>query len=163
MKQFGSYPTGVNLFKVNDGNLRTICEICSKLAIKTPERRQCFSVSIFDFEQLNTGWDNRSLTHVTYIRLMIHSYRNHSIDLNCKFIDWFLYGCNIGVIWSRNTAQNRLADFCMMWTVTLNELIVFKCFKQVFIIWNMFPYRLHEREQNSDLPIYQRLLLIHCN
>ena len=42
----------------------------------------------------------------------------------------------------------------MMWTVTLNELIVFKCFKQVFIIWNMFPYRLDEREQNSDLPIY---------
>ena len=30
---------GIYLFKVNDENTRTSCEICSKLTIKTPERR----------------------------------------------------------------------------------------------------------------------------
>ena len=31
-----SYPAGIYLFKVNKRN-RTICEMCSKLTIKTPE------------------------------------------------------------------------------------------------------------------------------
>ena len=31
----GSYPAGIYLFKVNNGNTRTICEICLKLTIKT--------------------------------------------------------------------------------------------------------------------------------
>ena len=33
-----SYPAGIYLFKVNKRN-RKICEMCSKLTIKTPERR----------------------------------------------------------------------------------------------------------------------------
>ena len=54
-------------FKVNNRNTRTTCEICSKLTIKTPERRQWRRSSIFiinckhissfvlivDFEQTN--------------------------------------------------------------------------------------------------------------
>ena len=31
------FPTGIYLFKVNNRNTRTICEICSKLTIKTAE------------------------------------------------------------------------------------------------------------------------------
>ena len=34
------FPGGTYLLKVNNGNTRTICEICLKLTIKTPERRQ---------------------------------------------------------------------------------------------------------------------------
>ena len=34
------YSAGNYLFKVNNSNTRTRCEICSKLTIKTPERRQ---------------------------------------------------------------------------------------------------------------------------
>ena len=34
------YPAGIYLLKVNNRNTRTWCEICSKLTIKTPERRQ---------------------------------------------------------------------------------------------------------------------------
>ena len=34
-----SYPVGIYLLKVNNRNSRATCEICSKLAIKTPERR----------------------------------------------------------------------------------------------------------------------------
>ena len=33
------YPAGIYLFKVNNGNTRAMCEICSKLKIRTPERR----------------------------------------------------------------------------------------------------------------------------
>ena len=32
-------PDGIYLFKVNNRNTRTRCEICSKLTINTPERR----------------------------------------------------------------------------------------------------------------------------
>ena len=42
------------MFKVNNRKTRTRCEICSKLTIKIPERRQyytpCSSVSIVNFE-----------------------------------------------------------------------------------------------------------------
>ena len=34
-----SNPAGIYLLKVNNRNTRTRCEICSKLTIKTPERR----------------------------------------------------------------------------------------------------------------------------
>ena len=33
-------PAGIYMFKVDNRNSRTRCEICSKLTIKTPERRQ---------------------------------------------------------------------------------------------------------------------------
>ena len=37
--RFESYPANIYLFKVNYKNTRKKCEICSKLTIKTPERR----------------------------------------------------------------------------------------------------------------------------
>ena len=33
------YPAGIYWLKVNNRNTRTECEVCSKLRIKTPERR----------------------------------------------------------------------------------------------------------------------------
>ena len=36
----GEDPAGIYLLKVNNRNTRTRCEICSKLTIKKPERRQ---------------------------------------------------------------------------------------------------------------------------
>ena len=56
------------MFKVNNRNTKTRCEICSKLTIKIPERllsllltlniyfTPCSSVSIDNFEQVNAGW-----------------------------------------------------------------------------------------------------------
>ena len=35
----GIKPAGNKMFKVNNRNTRTRCEICSKLTIKVPERR----------------------------------------------------------------------------------------------------------------------------
>ena len=39
MLQMLHFPAGNYMFKVNNRNTRTRCEICSKLTIKTPERR----------------------------------------------------------------------------------------------------------------------------
>ena len=55
------------MFKVNNRNTKTRCEICSELTIKTAERRQWgrsgvflvnfeHSVSIVNFEQVNADW-----------------------------------------------------------------------------------------------------------
>ena len=41
------YPAGSYMFKVNNRNTRTRCEICSKLTIKTPERRQWSRSGVF--------------------------------------------------------------------------------------------------------------------
>ena len=38
-QSFIAFPAGIYLLKVNNRNTRTRCEICSKLTIKTPERR----------------------------------------------------------------------------------------------------------------------------
>ena len=38
-KRWNHVPAGIYLLKVNNRNTRTRCEICSKLTIKTPERR----------------------------------------------------------------------------------------------------------------------------
>ena len=44
---------GIYLFKVSNRNTRIICEICPKLIIKTPERRQPISgVFIVNFEKI---------------------------------------------------------------------------------------------------------------
>ena len=55
-----TFPAGNYMFKVNNRNTRTRCEIYSKLTIKIPERRlwrllMAF-VSIIYFEQINAGW-----------------------------------------------------------------------------------------------------------
>ena len=38
-KKVGLYPAGNYMFKVNNKNFRTGCEICLKLTTKIPERR----------------------------------------------------------------------------------------------------------------------------
>ena len=44
-----SHPAGIYLFKVNNRNTRTRCEICSKLTIKTPE----LLLTIVNFEHIS--------------------------------------------------------------------------------------------------------------
>ena len=50
-----SNPADIYLFKVKNGDSRTICEICSKLIIKITERRYWPhpGVFIFNFEQIS--------------------------------------------------------------------------------------------------------------
>ena len=46
---------GIYLFKANNRNTRTMCEICSKLTIKSPERRHLRSSGVFivNFAQIS--------------------------------------------------------------------------------------------------------------
>ena len=49
------FPAGIYMLKVNNRNTRTRYEICSKLTIKTPERRYftpCSSVSIVNVDHV---------------------------------------------------------------------------------------------------------------
>ena len=48
-------PAGIYLFKVNNRNTRTRCEIYSKLTINTPERRQWRRSGVFivNFEHIS--------------------------------------------------------------------------------------------------------------
>ena len=48
-------PTNIYLSKVNDKNTRKRCEICSKLTIKTPERRHWRRSGVFivNFEHIS--------------------------------------------------------------------------------------------------------------
>ena len=47
-------PAGMYLFKINNEDIRTLCEMRSKLTIKTPERCQWrhSGVSFVNFEQI---------------------------------------------------------------------------------------------------------------
>ena len=49
------YPVGIYLLKVKNRNTRTRCEICLKLTIKTPERRQWRRSGVFivNFERIS--------------------------------------------------------------------------------------------------------------
>ena len=50
-----AFQAGNYMFKVNNRNNRTRCEICSKLTIKTPERRQWRRSGVFivNFEHIS--------------------------------------------------------------------------------------------------------------
>ena len=54
-------PANIFTFKVTNRDTRKMCEICSKLKIKTPELLIYYStpfssVSIVEFEQVNVSW-----------------------------------------------------------------------------------------------------------
>ena len=57
--QSKTIPARIYLLTVINRNNRTRCEICSKLTIKTPERRH--GISIVNFEQVNADWDGRKM------------------------------------------------------------------------------------------------------
>ena len=72
MSWWGFFPVSIYLFRVNNGNTRTIWEICSKLTLKTErcywlrsgifivnltDFTYCSGIAIVDFEQVNAGWE----------------------------------------------------------------------------------------------------------
>ena len=48
---FNTFLIGSDILKINNKNTETRSEICSKLTLKTPERRQ-FAVSVFNSEHI---------------------------------------------------------------------------------------------------------------
>ena len=86
-----TYPAGNYIFKVNNRNTITRCEICSKLTIKTPERRRRRScVFSLNFEHI-------SHLVLMFLLLTLSKYftqrRIQSINFLCKVIEWFLQTC----------------------------------------------------------------------
>ena len=88
------------MFKVSNRNTWKMCEICSKLTIKTLERRQWrrsgifivkpwtyftsfFNVSIVDFEQVNISWELKqplfNLVLLSYLSKLIRFYSDKII------------------------------------------------------------------------------------
>ena len=69
---FKNIPTGIYLFKVNNGNTWGMCEICSKLTIKSSERLQRqkrhSDVFIVKFEQI-------SHTVLVFLWLALNKYK----------------------------------------------------------------------------------------
>ena len=89
------YPAGDYMFKVNFRNTRAICEICSKLKIKTSKWcalfwclycyfwtyfTYCSSVSIVDFEQINAGW----VTLLDSTKFFLAEVMHHKRKSNCN-------------------------------------------------------------------------------
>ena len=62
-KKRDTTPAGIYLLKVNNRSTRIRCEICSKLIIKTPERRHWRRSGVFivNFEHVHADWaqDNK--------------------------------------------------------------------------------------------------------
>ena len=89
------------MFKVNIKTLEQRCEICSKLTIKPPKRRQwhrfggfivnfehishlCSSIYIVIFEQVNAGWDyhNHFFSAIKFIHHFENVYKTLSFQRN---------------------------------------------------------------------------------
>ena len=74
-------PANIYLFKSNNRNTRKNCQICSKLTIKTPERRhwrrsvfllltsKTFQTFFFDFKQINV----KLLTNTSAVKIHAES------------------------------------------------------------------------------------------
>ena len=73
------------MFKVNNINTRTRCEICSKLTIRT-YFTPCSSVSIVNFEQVNTDSDNSFLKMMSRKTIVI-------INEKCFTFLFFKFRC----------------------------------------------------------------------
>ena len=87
-------PARIYSFKVGDENIITICEIYSNLTTKKPEwrhlRRFKFSNSVYHYFSF-TIYSFLWLACLTLSGRRSLSYRNQSIDLLGKLVDWFLY------------------------------------------------------------------------
>ena len=92
-------PTGIYLFKINNGIARRICETCSKLTVKTLERchlltdfTHCSGVSIVDYEHVNTRWGRylHPLSKVSYFRLSNFQFKSVSHNSTRMHPVWLL-------------------------------------------------------------------------
>ena len=66
---------------------------------------QIFLIQLYNIS-INIIKESRWPSILNHIRLMLPSYRNQSLHLRCKSIDWFLYECNTGLMWVQNGGTN---------------------------------------------------------
>ena len=76
----GHCPANIYLFKVNNKNTRKRCEICSKLTIKTPERRHWGGSGVF-----TVNFEHISHLFLEYLLLTL----NKQVLTGKHFSKWF--------------------------------------------------------------------------
>ena len=100
---FTNFPADFYLFKANNKCTRKRCEICSKLTIKTPERRHWRSTGVFivnfehisplflvffvDFEHANVSWVSLS-TILNTSRCVFRTLSNIKGGVLCENSSW---------------------------------------------------------------------------
>ena len=71
--------TAICLSKVHNGNTKTVCEICPKLAILTPERRHDLFYTFWKYQKLYQISDvGRGYRKTTFRTVCIHNFENIS-------------------------------------------------------------------------------------
>ena len=114
-------PTKNNLFKVNNRNFWKRCEICSKLTVKTPERRQwrCSVGFIVNFDHI---W------HLLVFSLLtLNTYMSAGTKLHTPLFWRFLFHLvskNV-YFWSRYTVFYAYSYHLIMPIHTINGNVVF--------------------------------------
>ena len=109
-----SLPVNIYLFKVNNRNIRKRCEICSKLTIKTTERRHwhnvidivCFELNVSDIFLSNSAREALPVSSLEilptsncflffcltlYLTLFLHSFTSFCMIQECLSIAFDIY------------------------------------------------------------------------
>ena len=111
-------PAGNYMFKVNNKNTRTMCEICSKLKIKTPERRPWkFNVHVFSII-IFYCWDNFLSSFFVFFSVYSHYFipfilrSCYDFHLFFTFTFEFYYKLvSAGISLCKQTSRNDLYTF----------------------------------------------------
>ena len=89
---FIGFPASTCLFKVNNRNIRKRCEICSKLTIKTPERRHWrFAMCFASYTPIYNHEENLNLLATRYSKhLLIADCVNFKCLINHTWFDTYI-------------------------------------------------------------------------
>ena len=127
-----SLPAGIYLFKVSNRNTRTRCEICSKLTIKTPKRRQGFLWFLVadsqDSKFLSGSVAERSLILIISLSLISRYWKSFSSHCWNRSVQALTYGTVLTMLAGKNCVL-------LNWRRNLRSDLIFnnwKSFKNSF-------------------------------
>ena len=158
-----NYPAGNYMFKINNRNTRTRCEMCSKLTIKTPERRHwrhsgVFIVNFKRISHLVLVFMLLTLSRYTFIipflaRITISSDKKEVLDYE-PFTKQEQLSQPITISWAdakhRNFLLNGFETSFWSWELQLQEISMVLCLshkissifsvcqKSWVLIWKIF-------------------------
>ena len=129
------FSSGMWLFKVNNGNIRTMCEICSKLI------HIVLDVSIVDFEQVNSDW------------VTVEFHKTNNFFSVCVITRWHIYKIIMNFL-----SHCKLGHFYILpfpcWS--LQELVLSKKMPQSDLfhhpLWNS-KWRSKEKTKGHEIPV----------
>ena len=127
-------PIGIYIFKVNNRNTKTKCEICSKLTVKTLERRHWRRHSFLQgWNPLPPFYNTLNIINIIYINIINNMLNpsttllNDSSDPNVEILH------NSVQHFSRNPSDFSLNVF-------------FQCLSCLWVIWYSLSFRYPQRK-----------------